>query len=378
MRSCIEPGLVYPLVPMALLMNRPASRTHAILVLGLGDLGRKISLLLSAAAPYAELWLAGRGEAARQAGALMASIAPDRVSFFELDLTHERAIASLLRHERPDLVVHSASVLSPWYLAEHPTRASAALQRAGFAIQLPAQLSLLLSTMRAARETSPDLRVVNCSYPDATHPMLAAAGLAPTIGIGNVGMVAMKARAQLAREGAAGSTMGVVRALAHHGQIPRAMAGNTPNEERECARVYVGEAAERGDRLAYAGPSVRSGRDLNDLSAVSAVEVITGLLGDRPARLCAPGPLGLPGGYPVALAQGEVRLDLPQGVELAEAVAFNTAMASLDGIEGIHGGVVEFTAQARREVAEVEPRLAEPLTLSDVLPRMHLLLECIR
>ena len=54
--------------------------------------------------------------------------------------------------------------------------------------------------------------------------------------------------------------------------------------------------------------------NLGRTEAAAAVEAIGTLLpGAAPARLSVPGPLGLPGGFPVRVDDGEVSLDLPAG-----------------------------------------------------------------
>ena len=251
-----------------------------------------------------------------------------------------------------------------------PVAAAQALASAGFALQLPAQLPILHAIMSAVRSSEFAGPVVNCSYPDVTHQVLARQGLAPTIGIGNAGMIAKVIEAGLRRAG----TPERVRVLAHHSHVTAAMTAAPARAHVLAAtsaghpgaahpRVWLGEEARAADALAYQGPALASSRELNALSCTHAVELTLALLGLGPALLTsAPGPHGRPGGWPVRVAQGEVTLALPQELSQAEATAWNQAAAAGDGLERIDDdGTVHFTEAARRALADHAPALAAPL-----------------
>ena len=105
-------------------------------------------------------------------------------------------------------------------LARRATDAARVVLAAGFAVQLPAQLPVVLAVMQAVRAAGFRNPVVNCSFPDVTHPILARLELAPTIGIGNVGMIALAVRTVLRQ---LGQPHHRVRVLAHHSCVTAAM-----------------------------------------------------------------------------------------------------------------------------------------------------------
>lgn len=60
--------------------------------------------------------------------------------------------------------------------------------------------------------------------------------------------------------------------------------------------------------------------------------MLDGLLAGTEVHTSLPGPLGLPGGYPVRLRGAELELRLPPGWDRAAAVAWNQRMADRDGV----------------------------------------------
>ena len=87
---------------------------------------------------------------------------------------------------------------------------------------------------------------------------------------------------------------------------------------------------------------------------------------------------GLPGGYPVRIEQEKVALDLPEGVDLPSAKAFNQRIGTLDGIADIGSdGIVQFTEAAAAAVKDLDPILTEPLDPWKLNTRTNRLLNII-
>lgn len=340
-----------------------------VLIIGLGDLGRRLAFGVASLPEVGELVLAGRpsGEGPSLA-ALVAACGTSRVRFTPLDAVRRSALERLIRHERPSMIVQCASLLSPWHIAGCRTALCKAVAKAGFGAQLSAQLPIVNRLMEAVREAGHRGPVVNCSYPDVTHPVLDKSGLAPTVGIGNARMIQALAAAAL-RDGAAVpglATAGrrpLVRVVGHHAHVTSTVLRLRPEDEFARPRVYLGERGRPAHELAYAGPPLRSDRGLNALPAATALPILRALLRrDAPCRVSVPGPLGLPGGYPVLIEGGRLSLDLPDGVGFDEAVSFNRRSARLDGIEEVaEDGTVVYTEAARSAVRRVAPALCEPL-----------------
>ena len=148
-------------------------------------------------------------------------------------------------------------------------------------------------------------------------------------------------------------------------------AGVRAERPGERPQVFLGEDGRRDDALAYRAPAMAPGIRYNPVTAAAALPVLAALLpGAEPLRWSTPAPAGLPGGYPVRIADGSVALDLPPGVTLAAAISFNERMGRDDGVERVDDdGTVHFTARCREAVAGVAPDLAEPLAIGALQER---------
>jgi hypothetical protein len=348
----------------------------SVLIIGAGDAGLKMAAGLVQSGRPRRLTLADLGQGRGPAAAgLLGSLGECPVDFVELDGTRQGDVEAVLRRVKPDLLVQSASLVSPWATIGSQEPVAQALAAAGLGIQLPAQLPVLTSVMQAVRAVDFSGPVANLSLPDITHPVLRGRGLAPTIGLGNVSMQLLRVRSALKAAEEAPSSLPLIRLVGHHKQVYGVMTAERPEDPEARVRVYLGEDGTRADDLAYEGFPLPPSIAYNVVTAASAIPVLLALLpGAEPLRFSAPAPQGLPGGYPVRIADGGVGLDLPPGADLAEIVAFHNRVGRGDGIEEIaEDGTVCFTEAARTAVAAVDPALAEPLSPDDVAERYQLL-----
>ena len=332
-----------------------------VLIVGLGDLGRRYAAALAARGKVEELVLAGggKGRGADIAG-LIESCHGVRVRYLPLDATKAGDVAALLRRERPDLVLQCASLFSPWEILAGDAPRVRRVRAAGVGIQLPAQLPIAIAVMRAVREVGFGGPVINLSWPDGTNPILAKMGLAPTLGLGNATMIWARVRAALRQSGDAEP---LVRVLGDASTLWAVLRAAPPADPDAGCRVYLGEEGRRGEEWAYRGHPLASGVHLNELTCWSSVPVIEALLpGGSAVHASCPGVDGHYGGYPVCVAGGDVAFDLPPGLTLEDAVAFNASLACDDGIERVEAdGTVIYTDAARAILADIDPVLAEPL-----------------
>ncbi len=335
-----------------------------LLVIGAGDLGGRIVRGMAATRAVGEIVLAGRdpvrgGEIVGVAGSWADCIC----RFARVDATAQDQLEELLSTTRPDVVVQCASLMSPWALGSREDPVADAIRAAGLAVMLPMQLPIIHATMRAARAVGFAGPIANLSFPDLTNVVLGRIDLAPTVGLGNASMMALRVRAALRAERGGDTPLPLVRIVGHHAQLFPVMAAEQPSDPADRVRVFLGEEGERRDPLAYVGYPLPRGSVLNEVTAPAALETILALLpGAPPARLSVPSPLGLAGGFPVRIADGTVELDLPAGQPLDEAVRFNESHGRGDGVESVAAdGTVTLTAEAVSALADVAPWLTDPL-----------------
>lgn len=342
-----------------------------LMIFGGGDVVQRVVPLLATAPSFSELLIVTRdGERGKPLARLFGGCLDVPVRHVGLERTREdqapeNEIAIALSRERPDVVFHAASMISPWLLSELTTPASVALRAAGFGLMLPAQLPLIRQLMRAVRDLGLTCPVVNASYPDLTHPVLAAEGLAPTVGVGNSGMLLDT----IVGEMRARDRAGVLQLFAHHAQVTP-FARHTDYSPGESPWLFLDGTPAAID--AIIGGPLPSGRVLNALTARHAAAILGALSRNQdPLRTSAPGPLGLPGGWPVAISGAGVTLDMPASVSMREACDYQTRSARADGVAAIDDdGTVHYTDAAKGALADLAPHLAEPLRPDGALARL--------
>ncbi len=114
-----------------------------VLIIGAGNVGLKIADGLARSGKVDRLILSGlcQGGGPVSAGVLE-SCYDCKVKFVEVDGTQQTEVERLLRAEKPDLVMQSASLLSPWAMYGREDPKAKALSATGLGLQLPAQIGL--------------------------------------------------------------------------------------------------------------------------------------------------------------------------------------------------------------------------------------------
>ena len=334
-----------------------------VLFIGGGDVGLQMANNLLAKAQIDHLTIADwNAEAVAPQAAMMGNCHGVRVDFRQIDGRDKSALSVLIRQAKPDLIVQSASLISPWTIIGRSHPVAQALSSAGIALQIPAQLPILMNVMEVVRELGLEVPVANITMPDILHPLLAAFDLAPTIGLGNVSIHHLRVRHRLLQhDDFAGNEE--VRVLGHHCQVYDVMKATLPKDEDDRVKVFIGASGQRQDTLAYEGTPFAAGPIYNEITAASALPVLMALLPDASRlQFSAPAPMGLPGGYPLMIGNGDVFLDLPSDLTRDEAIAFNQRQGERDGVARIDAdGTLHFTDRVKSAIADLDPKLAEPI-----------------
>ncbi|WP_192258037.1 hypothetical protein [Mesorhizobium caraganae] len=279
-----------------------------------------------------------------------------------MDLMNIEATAERLAALRPDIIFNATTLHSWWIITQLPPDAYQQIDRARGGVWTPMHLVLVRRLMRAVREAGLDSAVVNASYPDVTNAALAAEGLSPTIGIGNVANAVPGIRLAAAHLLDCELEAIDVRFFAQHYvsyRMPR--TGSTDGAPYHLAIYREGQSIrpeEMGHDVIFANVAGRfrrvGGLEGEPVTASSATAVLRALA-DRVERVVhAPGPLGLVGGYPVRVAPAGISIDLPEGLSLDDAVEINRGCQKYDGIEAVESdGTVRFTAESAKVMREL-------------------------
>jgi len=335
-----------------------------LLIIGLGDLGGVTLELLARERNVAKILVGSRSKKRAEArcnlariGAMAQGYSPD-IQFLELDLTHTDETAQLIREISPKIILCTASMMTWWLPSLFPEEQQIQLMRAGFGAWLPINLALQIKLMEALQKAEYAGFSLIAPYPDVVNPILGCLGMPPTAGIGNLDEIVPKIRILGAQQLGVDPDALQVTLVAHHALEVWVFGSGKGEPPPYYLRIdHHGEdVSERigAEKILFAPYPITGGPASHFLSAGSAVRIIKALLGDRETRLHVPGPKGLPGGYPVMASNSGIRLDLPEGLSIENAVAINERSHRYDGIERIESdGTVVFMKETVDVLSEM-------------------------
>jgi len=346
------------------------------LIVGVGGVGSWVLELLArtrgisyvVGADVSEEW--GRRKVYNvAAGAILQGYYP-RLEFVRIDLWDVDATAETIARLQPQLIFNCATLQTWWLRKKLPPEIASRLSEAGSGPWLPTHLALSRNLMLAIRASNWQGHVVNSGIADICNPVLAKRGLAPTIGLGNIDLLIPALRMGVAERLDVPVSNVSAYAVLHHyhtsyfrthsdGVLPyflRLMVGDHDVTGQFDTDLLLHEVSQ--DRF--------SGEHLNPVVAASGVKNGLALLHDTGRLTHSPGPLGLPGGYPVRLSGSGVEVVLPAGVTMDQALSINEAGQRADGVERIEDdGTVVHTGKAIQIMKEVLGYELAPLGLDE-------------
>ena len=343
-----------------------------ILIVGTGAFAQRIAcdLAATARAPTRVL-IAGRNllrlawisTAARARAHIFQR--PVAIEALPLDLDKDDAV-ELLRCHKPSVVVQTASLQTASVIAGASNAWTRLVAQGGLSATAVFQAVLTARVARAVARASPASRLVNCCFPDVVNGLVAAMGLPLTCGVGNIAILAHAFASVLE-----GRQRPKLQMLCHYQNI---QAWRLPPERRagSAPRVWL-ESEEVADPMSRFAAVQLTPEPVIDVSGASAVPLLLALAHRRPWTGHAPGPLGLPGGYPVRVRRGELGLDLPAGMNREAAIAFNLRHEQENGLVVENGGFARYTGRLNEALRAQSPDLAggfEVSALEEVWPAM--------
>jgi hypothetical protein len=276
------------------------------------------------------------------------------VTALQVDLADIYRTADILLKLRPNIIVNCTSLL-PWRVTKRlPTAGDDDLELAHRGPWLPMHLAPAYDLMRAVKLSGIRTLTVNAAFPDAVNAVLDKVGLAPVIGVGHVANRVPTVRLAIAKMARCTPAEVEVKLIGRH-----YFTHHVPRTAMPCDSSYklfyrIG-GVECSGQFSDSQIFYSASRDFRHaqgmlaqaLTAASAATVINNILLDNEIETHAPGPNGLPGGYPVRVGQGQVVLSLPHGISRNDAITVNHNCQNQDGIRSINADAsVTFEVQS--------------------------------
>jgi hypothetical protein len=276
----------------------------------------------------------------------------------QVDLADEEAMVRILSEVRPDAILHSATVQSPRHMmqADIDPGLRHTLATATFGMWLPWHLLPATQLTAAVEKAEISTHVVNAAFPDVVNVALwRRFGHGPSAGAGNLEVCAAQVlRHVMEVTGASAEEVEVSlvgsHALLTHGPAKVPYHFRLRVDDRDVTAEFDLE------KILSSWPEAIDWKkvDVFSLFAASAVKNVMALIGEDNVRTHVTAPIGLPGGYPALIRDGQIQLDLPEGLGKEAAVALNEEALRCDGIDRIEtDGTVVYTADAGAAMSEL-------------------------
>lgn len=354
-----------------------------ILFVGLGNLGSQVFDLFVMRAKKGDQFLVGgrnleyiREKTSWTAGAALQLDIPVKVDATYLDVWDQEQTAGIIASFKPDVIFSSMTVQPSDVISQLPQPYFEKLAQARGGPWMPLTLVLVYRLMQAIQQTGLAPIVLNGGTPDNSHTVLDKIGLAPTSGIGNIANTIPPIRQAIAAQLHQPVEQVHVLFFAHTYVVQSLRKGTPGGAPFHLTALVNGENVT--DRLDFAAlfrtlPATLEHEYTQLLTAASAAIVFDALVQKTPAIVHAPGPKGLPGGYPFRAGDKGLEIVLPQGLTLEEAIHVNQEGQRFDGVERIEDdGTVYFTGKnmailketlgyecKRMPISEIEDRAKE-------------------
>jgi hypothetical protein len=345
------------------------ARACDILIFGSGSFAQRIACdLASASKEPVSVAVAGRNPArlawiatAARARAHMFGC-PLELATVEVDLAAGGAAGTVLAKLEPAVIVQAASVQAGAVIAAGGNAWTRLVAEGGLSATAVFQALLTSRIARAAAELGLKSQLINCCFPDVANAIVMGMGLPVLCGIGNIAILAHAFAGSLAAARVAPD----LKLLCHYQNIG---AWRRPPAERAgpAARVWL-DGREIGDVFDRFAEVQLTPEPVIDISGASGVTLMLALAAGRDWRGHVPGPVGLPGGYPVAISNGRLALDLPPGLSPTDAVAWNARYEAENGLSVAADGRVHYAGRLRDRLEAESPALAAGFHVDDLEP----------
>lgn len=276
----------------------------------------------------------------------------------EIDLLEPAAPARMIAETEPKVIVQAASVQTSAVISTTGDAWSDLVRKGGLSATAVSQALISSRVAHAITASGRAIALINCSFPDVVNGIITASGHAVVSGMGNVAILsAVFAGAhQIDRDR--------IKLLAHYQNLApfRAKASERTGKP---PRVWI-DGHEIADVYGEFTDVKLTPEPVIDISGASGVPLVLALAQGDPWEGHAPGPNGLPGGYPVRLRDGALDLDLPPNLPRTEAIAWNSAFEAEKGLVVEPDGTARYTGELHDALKAHSPELARGFHVSDL------------
>jgi len=286
-----------------------------------------------------------------------------KFEFRRCDVKDIEGTAKMLKEFRPEAIVGCLTLESPRELREKPqsNKVRENLHTAGFGVFLPYHLLLPACLAQAVNKAGIETHVINCSFPDVVGPVIwKRFGYGPTVGAANPDLVVANIRKYVSTKENVPVQDVTIYLVGSHALTERGSREGVPFflkillGDQDITSKYDTNWLTQ-DCMATIYDKIETGKTVVfSYVGASAVKNAMAILRNTNEFTHAPGPNGLPGGYPVRISAKGVQVVLPKELTLEMAIKINEEATKFDGIEQIkNDGTVVYTDKAYRAMKEL-------------------------
>jgi len=285
------------------------------------------------------------------AGASQMGLYPD-IRFVHLDVFDIDKTTELLKEVQPTIIYNAMSLQSWWVITTLPQEVYKTIDEARFGPWFPMHFVPAYKLMQAVKKSGIKTHVVNSAFPDLVNPVLGKLGMAPTVGIGNIDNFLCQSRVVVSKMFNVPLRSVTVYLVCPHFVSYYATRYGNSGGSPFYLKVMIEDKVVKIKHEEFFANLIPLGRrpggtQANPVVASSSCKIIMGILFDTKELGHAPGPNGLPGGYPIKLSSEGVEVFVPEGLTLEEAIRINNEGQTFDGVEAIQDdGTVVITEKS--------------------------------
>ena len=333
--------------------------SNRIIIIGLGDVGGHQLEIFARTPGISKIYVADINERigfrqvySARTGTSHLGKYPN-IEFLKIDLNDIKETAEIIKKLNPNIIMHNATMMSNLEWARLPEEITGKLISAGISEIVPCHLTLTYKLMKSVQIAQSNAHVVMSPYPDVVNAALGKVGLAKNlIGLGNIDYIVPGIQKVAADKFRASMQNVLVFLVAPYALLNYIFRYGDTGDLPYFLKIIIkgkdvtSELDIRELLKEVSGYlSLLTIRDLGFIAASSGVKNALAIMNNTGLFTHAPGPLGLPGGYPITLDAEGAELALPDELTLKKAVQINqNVIKEVDGVERIEeNGTIVFT-----------------------------------